>query len=161
MGHRRTNKEIVQALKDTNGLVSLAARRLDCDVTVIYRRAAKYPAIQTVIDECRDELVDHSELALRACILDRQPWAVALTLRTIGKHRGYVERQELTGADGGPIATKSDGVKFDDFMHAFTGYAAGVSSNGVESPAPDGDGEQVHTVEPDAEAGGVPDNART
>jgi hypothetical protein len=32
-----------------------------------------------------------------------EPWAVALTLKTLGKQRGYVERQEVTGADAGPV----------------------------------------------------------
>ena len=29
-------------------------------------------------------------------------------LRTLGKSRGYVERQEITGAEGGPLKTETE-----------------------------------------------------
>jgi hypothetical protein len=35
--------------------------------------------------------------------MNGEPWAVAMVLKTIGKSRGYVERQEVTGADGGKV----------------------------------------------------------
>jgi len=31
-----------------------------------------------------------------------------MVLKTLGKHRGYVERQEVTGADGGAVIVKWD-----------------------------------------------------
>ena len=95
-------ESIIDALKATNGLVSLAARRLGCSPEAIYKRAKQTQSIQQAIDGSRVELVDHAELALRRAILQGEPWAVALTLKTLGKSRGYVERQEVTGADGGP-----------------------------------------------------------
>lgn len=106
MAAEYSTERIIQALKDTNGLVSLAARKLGCTTQTIYTRAKKIAAVQQTIDECRVELVDHAELALRAAILDKQPWAVALTLRTLGRDRGYVERQEVTGDSGGPLTIK-------------------------------------------------------
>ena len=36
------------------------------------------------------------------CIRDRS-WAVQFRLRTKAKHRGYVERTEVTGKDGGDL----------------------------------------------------------
>ena len=35
--------------------------------------------------------------------MNGEPWAIQMTLKTIGKSRGYVERQEVTGADSSPI----------------------------------------------------------
>jgi hypothetical protein len=94
---------IIEALQATNGLVSLAAKRLGCTPQTIYTRAKRVQSVQRTIDDCRAELVDHAELALRGAILGKEPWAVALTLKTLGKNRGYVERQEVTGADGGSL----------------------------------------------------------
>ena len=94
---------IIAALRETNGLISLAAKRVPCSVTTIYTRARNVQAVAQVIRECRAELVDYGELALRRAVIDGEPWAVGLVLKTLGKDRGYIERQEITGADGGDI----------------------------------------------------------
>lgn len=100
MGEKFTTEQIINALRETNGLVSLAARRLGCSAMTIYRRAKKTQAIQQAIDDSRGELVDQAELALRASVLNKQPWAVSLVLRTLGKDRGYTERHEFAGPGG-------------------------------------------------------------
>jgi len=92
--------QIVEALRASHGLVTKAAEKLGCAASTIYERKRGEQAIQAVIDESREEIVDHAELALRSAVLDRQPWAVALVLRTIGRKRGYVERQEISGPEG-------------------------------------------------------------
>lgn len=100
-----TSEQIIEALNQTNGLVSLAAKRLQCSPQTIYSRAKKVQAVQLAIDEARDELVDYAELALRSAVIAKEPWAVQFTLKTLGKHRGYVEtqRQEISGPDGGAV----------------------------------------------------------
>jgi len=95
-----TTDQIIEALRQTHGLISKAAEKLGCSPRTIYDRKRGSEAIQQAIDECRDEIIDHAELALRSAVLDRQPWAVALVLRTIGRKRGYVERQEISGPEG-------------------------------------------------------------
>jgi len=100
MAQRRyTTQEIIDALKATNGLVSLAAKRLGCTAQTIYNRAKRVKAVQEAIDEARAEIVDLAELGLRAAVVDREPWALALVVKTLGRDRGYVERiqQESTG----------------------------------------------------------------
>jgi hypothetical protein len=103
-------QEIIDALKATKGLVSLAARHLGCVPQTIYTRANNVQSVRQAIDDSRAEIVDQAELALRNAVLNGEAWAVALTLKTIGKSRGYVERQEVTGADGGPVIV----VNWDD-----------------------------------------------
>ncbi len=44
--------------------------------------------------------IDSAETALKRQILDGNITAIIFYLKTKGKHRGYVERQELTGANG-------------------------------------------------------------
>jgi 3'-phosphoadenosine 5'-phosphosulfate sulfotransferase len=91
-----TTEQIVDALRQTHGLISKAAERLNCSTSTIYERKLGSKAIQQAIDECRDEIIDYAELALRSAVLERQPWAVALVLRTIGRKRGYYESHEVT-----------------------------------------------------------------
>ncbi len=91
---------IIQALRETNGLVSLAAKRVPCSISTINTRRKRVQAVEQVIQECRGELVDLGELALRKAVLSGEPWAVALTLKTLGKDRGFTERQEIVNQDG-------------------------------------------------------------
>jgi len=95
---RIPTERIIECLRETNGLISLAARRVPCSQTTIYERARRIKAVRETIEECRAELIDYAELALRRAVMDGQPWAVSLVLKTLGKERGYVERQEVVNA---------------------------------------------------------------
>lgn len=102
-----STEAICNALSETFGLVTLAARRLGIHPSTIYNRAKKTKKIQEAIDIARDNLVDNAELRLREAINRGDAWAVAFTLRTIGKKRGYTERHEVTGAEGEAIKTQN------------------------------------------------------
>ena len=85
---------IIECLRETNGLISLAAKRVPCSPTTIRRRALDVAAVRQVIDDGRSELVDYGELALRRAVIAGEPWAVGLVLKTLGKSRGYSEKIE-------------------------------------------------------------------
>ncbi len=95
--------KIIEALNKTHGMIYLAADLLGCSAMTIYRRADKVKAVRDVIDSYRGQLLDKAELKLEQAIMNGEPWAVQFALRTIGKQRGFVERQEVTGAEGGAI----------------------------------------------------------
>ncbi len=97
-----SKKAIIEALHRTHGMIFLAAKEIGCAPVTIYRRAAKDKKIQDIIDSYRGQLIDKAELKLEQAVLNGEPWALNLALKTIGKQRGYVERQEVTGADGAP-----------------------------------------------------------
>jgi hypothetical protein len=94
-----TNEELISALTETKGLVFLAARKLGCDASTIYRRARQSKAVAAAIRQQRGELVDTAELALYNGILRGEAWAVTLALKTLGKDRGYVEPVRLEGGE--------------------------------------------------------------
>lgn len=102
---RYTKEQVAAALTRTKGMITLAAQTLGCDPTTVRNYVARYPELQVVLSDERDRMTDVAELKLYEAIQGREPWAVSLYLRTQGRSRGYVERQELTGANGGPIAT--------------------------------------------------------
>lgn len=114
-GYKYSTEAIIRALQATNGLISLAAKTLGCTPQTIYNRANTTKSVQEAIELARLELVDQAELALRAAVLGREPWAVALVLKTLGKNRGFVERTELTGKDGEPVKLEVTG---DDLNQA-------------------------------------------
>lgn len=102
MGRKKRFKhnEISAALRRHNGLVTYAAEDLDCACSTVYDYIRRYPSVKVALQEAREHIIDRAERSLFAAIDDREPWAVALTLKTLGKHRGYIERQEITGQDG-------------------------------------------------------------
>ena len=98
-----TQQQIIDALRETKGMVYLAARKLGCAPNTIYNRMAKSATIKQACEDSRGELVDISEQKLRAAVLGGEPWAIALVLKTLGKKRGYVERTEYAGIKDEPI----------------------------------------------------------
>lgn len=84
-------------------MVYLAAKRLGCGPSSIYRRMEKSAKVKAVVDDSRGELLDTAETALKSAVIAKEGWAVCFTLKTIGKERGYVERQEITGANNNAI----------------------------------------------------------
>jgi hypothetical protein len=89
------------ALRDTKGLVFLAARRVGCDPDTIYTRAKRSPEVARCIAAQRGEIVDTGEMRLFEAVDRGDPWAVALVLKTLGRERGYVESTRIEGAGKG------------------------------------------------------------
>jgi len=98
--------EIIDALEKKRGGVYIAADELGCSYKTILRRAKIVQAVQDTIDKYRHRRTDIAEMRLDKAILDGEPWAILFQLKTQGKKRGYVERSEITGADGAPITWK-------------------------------------------------------
>jgi len=102
MGRKRrlTKKILADALRETKGGVYLAARRLSCSPSSIYRYLEKYPDLKELKESFAEVLVDKAEYQLHDAVEDGDAWAIKYALSTKGKNRGYTERQEITGADG-------------------------------------------------------------
>ncbi len=121
-----TSEQIIEALREKKGLVYLAADKLGCDPTTIYRRAGHVASVAQAIKDARGKLVDVAEERLWSAVEDREPWAISMVLKTLGKDRGYVERQEITGKDGQDIGIK---VRAIDYRVAIAAIAAGSDEN--------------------------------
>lgn len=105
---QRTNKQIIEALRDSQGMVAVAARSLGVSRQTIYNRMEKSPEVREAIEEAREFTTDRAETKLFQAIEEGEGWAVCFYLKCQGKERGYIERQqhEHTGKDGGPIQTE-------------------------------------------------------
>lgn len=90
-----SNDDIIAALGNANGLIFIAAKMLGCTPQTIYTRANNVKAVRDAIDNARGEFVDAAERKLMTAVSNGEPWAVSFTLKTLGKTRGYVERQEI------------------------------------------------------------------
>jgi hypothetical protein len=90
-----TAAQIIDALKESQGMVYVAARKLGCHHQTIYNYANRYAKVQSAIDAERGHFLDTTELALKRAVLNGEGWAVCFALKTLGKDRGYVERHQV------------------------------------------------------------------
>ena len=101
-----TAEQMIDALAESMGMISPAARKLGCSRTTIRRYLAEYPEIAEAIEDANEEVNDIAELKLLDAIKRGEAWAICFRLKTKAKNRGYVERAELTGTNGAPVKIK-------------------------------------------------------
>jgi hypothetical protein len=87
--------EIREALETYHGAVYLASEALNVWPSALYARIKKSPELQQLLDLYSGRLVDAAELKLEQAVRNGESWAIALVLKTKGRKRGYVERQEV------------------------------------------------------------------
>jgi hypothetical protein len=109
--------QVIDALRLTEGMVYHAAERLRIAPVTLYEYAKRHPSIRDVIEDERGKFVDTGELALKAAVLRGEGWAIAFLLKTLGKDRGYVDRQQLDAV----ITTNSDSAPIIRTIAALTG----------------------------------------
>jgi len=68
------------------------------------------PTLKVVLADAREKMIDNVESKLYSKALDGDTTAMIFFLKTQGKGRGYVERQEVTGANGGAIIVDWDSI---------------------------------------------------
>ena len=104
---RYTVDQMIEALRATKGMVYLAAKRLGCSHTTVYTYLDRHPTVRRAKEAEDGNFGDMCELKLFDAANRGESWAVQFALRTKFKQRGYIERQEITGADGDPVAIKA------------------------------------------------------
>ena len=101
-----TADQVIKALQDAAGYVSKAASILGCSSQTVYNYKNKFVTVADAWDAIREARHDFVENKLHEQISKGNVTAIIFYLKTQAKQRGYVERQEVTGADGQPIPIK-------------------------------------------------------
>jgi hypothetical protein len=113
-------KTMLKALAKSRGIISTAAEAANIDRGTHYNWMANDPEYKAAVDAINEATIDFVESKLMQLIdgptrevvtqmgietIKEPPVTAAAIfyLKTKGKSRGYVERQEITGAEGGPI----------------------------------------------------------
>lgn len=109
---RVTNKQISEAIEKYSGNITAVAKSLGVNRSTIYRRTAKSTKLQEDLTSARETMLDNVESTLYKQALEGNTTAMIFFLKTQGKSRGYVERQEHAGVDGKEITFKV--IKGDD-----------------------------------------------
>ncbi len=94
-------KRLIEALEKSLGVVTTACKQVGISRTTFYEYY-KDAQFKRQVDGISDIALDFAESQLHKQIQDGNTSATIFYLKTKGKRRGYVERQEITGADGLP-----------------------------------------------------------
>tara|TARA_S200002703_G_scaffold88646_1_gene76553 strand:- start:171 stop:536 length:366 start_codon:yes stop_codon:yes gene_type:complete len=95
-------KALIEALEKSLGVVTTACRNIGIGRTTFYEWMKTDEEFAFQVDEINNIALDFAESQLHKQIRDGSTAATIFYLKTKGKKRGYVERQEITGADGLP-----------------------------------------------------------
>ena len=100
-------QEFIDAIPGTGGIISLIARRVGCAWHTAKKYIDLYPTVRAAYDDECESILDLAEGKLIEAVKGGDMSAIKYILSTKGKKRGFVERQEVTGADGAPVVVLS------------------------------------------------------
>jgi hypothetical protein len=103
---RYTAQQVADALTQAKGFVSVAARNLSCSDQTVRNYIDRYSVCKQAVTDARESMIDIAEGRLYQNINGGDNTAIIFYLKTQAKHRGYIERYEHTGRDGGDINIK-------------------------------------------------------
>ncbi len=91
-------EEVERALIASNGLISYAAEKLQCPVEVVKKQIKKYKFLKEALNNLRDAFLDAAENTMLYRVTEKRDLIASMfVLKTIGKHRGWVEKAEKAG----------------------------------------------------------------
>jgi predicted transcriptional regulator len=99
-------KDLVDAIVKYDGNISAIARAFGVTRSTIYSHIEKRPELKKLIQDEREAMLDDAESELYKQAKRGNITALIFMLKTRGRERGYVERQEHTGADGKDIVIR-------------------------------------------------------
>jgi hypothetical protein len=94
---------MLQALEKSLGIVTTACKSVGIDRKTHYRWLHDDEAYAEAVDALTDVTLDFAESQLHKKILDGDTTATIFFLKTKGKRRGYIERQEVAGVNDAPL----------------------------------------------------------
>lgn len=115
-----TAEQMINAIKTTRGMITYTADYLGCSYNTVRRYIGKYTTVKEAFEDAKDRIADNVENTLydvavgkrrKDGTFETEPNVSALIFlaktHPAMRSRGYAERTEVTGADGGAIIFKS------------------------------------------------------
>ena len=97
---QHNKKALIDALEKSLGVVTSACKSVGLNRSTYYDYYNSDPEFKKSVDELSNIALDFAESNLHKQIKDGNTSATIFYLKTKGKKRGYVERQEITGVEG-------------------------------------------------------------
>lgn len=106
MAAKYTAEQIADAIREAEGNLSHAARIVGCARSTVHRFVNEKKTVADAYEEANETALDIAENELMKLVKKGSIPAIIFFLKTKGKSRGYVERQEVTGEGGGEVRLK-------------------------------------------------------
>jgi len=97
-------KAMLEALEKSLGVITQACKVVGIDRKTHYNWMKADEEYKTAVEELSEVAIDFAESHLHKLIKDGNPAATIFFLKTKGKGRGYVERQEIAVAEKKPLS---------------------------------------------------------
>lgn len=101
-------KALLKALESALGVVTTACRQTEVGRTTYYQWLKEDPDFAKAVKDIQDIALDFAESQLHKQIKEGSTAATIFFLKTKGKSRGYVERQEIELAEKKPLSWFTD-----------------------------------------------------
>jgi hypothetical protein len=101
-------RAMLEALDKSLGIVSTAAKTAGIDRTTHYSWLKDDPEYKSAVDQIQESVIDFAESHLYKLIKEGNPAANIFYLKTKGKSRGYIERQEVEVSGPKPLSWFDD-----------------------------------------------------
>lgn len=114
---RLSKKAMIEALEKTLGIVTQACKLVGVSRDSHYRWIKEDPEYKKNVDEVENIVLDFAESKLHKAMNEDNVTATIFFLKTRGKCRGYIEKQEmeLSGeVTGAPVITFGNTTKEED-----------------------------------------------
>jgi hypothetical protein len=100
--HRK--KAMLEALELSLGIVSTASKKANVGRTQHYEWLKEDPAYKAAVESIQESVIDFAESHLYKLVKEGNPAATIFYLKTKGKKRGYIERQEIEVTERSPLS---------------------------------------------------------
>lgn len=97
---RHTKKSLINALEKAMGVVTTACKNVGIHRSTFYDYYNNDEEFRKEVNDIGNVALDFTESKMFEQIQDGNTTLIKFYLATKGKKRGYVERQEVTGAEG-------------------------------------------------------------
>tara|TARA_R100001460_G_scaffold78131_3_gene119097 strand:+ start:870 stop:1235 length:366 start_codon:yes stop_codon:yes gene_type:complete len=99
---RQTKLNLINALEKSMGVITTACKNVGIHRSTFYEYYNKDEDFRNKINDVSNIALDYVESKMFKQIEKGNTQLIKFYLATKGKKRGYIERQEVTGADGMP-----------------------------------------------------------
>ena len=103
-----TAQKLIKALHESNGLMTFAAKRAGVSYATVKRYVAEFPSVAQAVVDAKEGMLDFAEGKLMEKIKAGDNTAIIFYLKTQGKARGYIERQEFANPAGESFKVEHD-----------------------------------------------------